>query len=168
MSTQASEHLLFEAVITPHRSLSRRGRTVLLVALIGLNIAVSTGMWWVGAWPVAGFSGVEIGLAVLLLRLNTQAARACELLLLSPGGLRVIRTNRHGRRSEQSLDPTWLNIKLEERPGRVPKLLLGSRESYHEVASQLGEEQKRDLARALATALHDWRNPRFDNQQLRD
>jgi hypothetical protein len=32
----------------------------------------------------------------------------------------------------------------------------------------LGEEQKRDLADALTKALHDWRNPRFDNPQLRD
>jgi uncharacterized membrane protein len=163
-----AEDLLFEAVITPHRSLSRRGRNTLVGALIGLNVLVSTGMWWVGAWPVAGFSGIEIGLAVLLLRLNTRAARACELLLLSAERLAVIRIDRHGRRQEHTLDPSWLNVRLEERPGRVPRLLVGSRNVYQEVAAQLGEEQKRDLAQALKDALHRWRNPRFENAQLQD
>jgi uncharacterized membrane protein len=163
-----ADDLLFEAVITPHRSLSRRGRNTLVGVLIGLNVVVSTGMWWVGAWPVAGFSGIEIGLAVLLLRLNTRAARACELLLLTPQSLAVITIDRHGHRRERTLDPSWLNVRLEERPGRVPRLLVGSRNIYQEVASQLGEEQKRDLAQALKAALHRWRNPRFDNPQLQD
>jgi hypothetical protein len=32
----------------------------------------------------------------------------------------------------------------------------------------LGEDQKRDLAKALRDALHHAHNPRFDNPQLRD
>jgi uncharacterized membrane protein len=72
-----------------------------------------------------------------------------------------------GRRERYSLQPYWLNVVLEERAGTVPKLLLSARGAQYEVARALGEAQKRDLAAALNRALHRWRNPRFDNPQLR-
>jgi hypothetical protein len=36
-----------------------------------------------------------------------------------------------------------------------------------QVATALGEREKRDLAAALRAALHRYRNPVFDNPQLR-
>ncbi|HUW80365.1 MAG TPA: DUF2244 domain-containing protein, partial [Acidocella sp.] len=72
----------------------------------------------------------------------------------------------HGRITGFSMQPYWLNVVLEERAGTVPKLILAARGRSYEVAKQLGEEQKRDLAAALTRALHRWRNPRFENPQL--
>lgn len=159
---------LFQAVIVPHRSLSRRGLTLVLVA-IGLvccaNVAVSLRT---GAWPVGGFAGAELFLAAFLLRRNMRDARASELVLLSEQSLRIIRTDRKGARWERALSPAWLNVQLQERPGRVPALLLSAHGRHEEVGGFLGEAEKRDLAEALAEALHRWRNPRFDNPQLRD
>ena len=57
---------------------------------------------------------------------------------------------------------------LEEDRGRVPRLLLVSRNVREEIGAVLGEQQKRELAEALDGALHRARNPRFDNPQLRD
>lgn len=161
-----SEPILFEAVIVPHRSLSRRGLRLLLIAIgvvCGVNAAVFI---HIGAWPVGGFSGAELLLAAVLLRLNATAARASESLLLTEDALRVVRTDPRGRRAERVLSPAWLTVHLEERPGRVPGLWLGARDVREEVARSLGEDEKRDLARALSEALHRWRNPRFDNPQL--
>ena len=152
----------------PHRSLSRRGLRRLLIAiglLCGINAAVFI---YLGAWPVSGFSGVELLLAAVLLRINAMAGRASELLLLTEDALRVVRTDPKGRRAECVLPPAWLTVQLEERPGRVPGLWLGARGVREEVARSLGEEEKRDLAMALRAALHLWRNPRFDNPQLAD
>ena len=133
----------------------------LLCALIVLRF------WLIGAWPVAGFGVVEIGLAIFLLRLNASRARASELVLLSEDALRIVRTDRHGRRKERVLPVGWLNAVLEEPPGRVPRLLLVARGVREEIADALGEEEKRDLGRRLRDALHRLRNPRFDNPQLR-
>jgi hypothetical protein len=47
-------------------------------------------------------------------------------------------------------------------------LLLTSRAAEEEVGAQLGEDEKRDLAAAIGAAMDRWRNPVFDNQQLRD
>ena len=157
----------FEAVIIPHRSLTRVGLRWLLGFICLLSTLISLGLWYVGAWPVIGFNGVEIALAVVLLRRNARASRASEMLLLSDEGLRVVRTDMAGRRVERRLQSAWLRAELEERAGRVPALWLSDRGGRMEVGAELGEAEKRDLAAALAAALHRHRNPMFDNPQLR-
>lgn len=157
---------VFEAVIVPHRSLSARGLAILVAALAGLCGLIALRFWLIGAWPVACFGVVEIGLAAFLLRLNASRARASELLLLSEDVLRIVRTDWHGRRAEIVLPVGWLNALLEEPPGQVPKLLLVAHGVREEIAASLGEAEKRDLSSALADALHRLRNPRFDNPQL--
>jgi uncharacterized membrane protein len=158
--------ILFEAVIVPHRSLSRRGLWWLLAALAAVcaaNLAIFVRL---RAWPVVGFAGGELVLAALLLRLNVLGGRASELLLLTPESLRVIRTDPKGRRAEVVLPPAWLNVQVEERAGRVPALFVATRGVREELGRVLGEAEKRDLAQALSAALHRWRNPVFDNPQL--
>ena len=152
----------------PHRSLSRRGLLMVMAAVGSLSAGVSTMFWWLGAWPVAGFSGAEVALAVALLRYNARASRASELLLLSDSGLQVLRTDMHGRRTERLLSASWLNVVVHERRGRVPGLYLVGSGQHEEVGAALGEVEKLSLAEALKAALHTWRNPRFDNPQTRD
>ena len=165
---QSAEGILFEAVITPYRSLTLRALRRLLVAICLLCGASGALFVWLGAWPVGIFTLVELLLAGWLFHLNVRAARASELLLLSPHGLRVVRTGPDGRRREVVLPPAWLNVALEERPGRVPALLLVAHGWREEVAQSLGAAEKRDLAGALGQALHAWRHPVFDNPQLRE
>jgi len=160
--------IAFEAIIIPHRSLTRAGLQWLMGVICLLSTAISVGLWFIGAWPVIGFNGAEIALAVVLLRRNARASRASEMLLLSDEGLRIVRTDMNGRRVERNLQPAWLRAGLEERPGRTPALWLSDRSGRMEVGAELGELEKRDLAVALAAALHRHRNPRFDNPQLRD
>lgn len=166
--TDAGPVPIFEAVIVPHRSLSRRARW-LLTGLIGLACAISMAVFvTIGAWPVGGFAGLELLLAAYLIGLNARAARASEILLLSSNGMTITRTDPAGGRLEQRLPAAWLNVVLEERQGRVPALILVSHGLRAEVAASLGEVEKRDLAEALRTALDRWRSPTFDNPQLRD
>ena len=159
---------LFEAVIVPHRSLSRRGRWLLLGAIAAMCTINATVFIVIGAWPVGGFTGIELLLASVMLSINARAARATEMLMLSPSQLRIVRTDIRGIRTERTLPPGWLQVVLHERPGRVPALLLVTHGRQEEVARSLGEAEKRDLAGALEAALRRWRNPQFDNPVLQD
>jgi uncharacterized membrane protein len=166
--TMDQESVAFQAVIVPHRSLSRRGLRLLMTGicvLCGVNAAVFV---HIGAWPVGGFTGVELVLAAVLLRINARGARASELVLLTDRELRIVRTDVKGTRREQVLSPSWMSVRLEDRPASVPRLWLVAGGRQEEVGRSLGEAEKRDLAEALGAALHRWRNPRFDNPQLRD
>lgn len=137
-------------------------------AIMLLSGVISAGLWWVGAWPALGINAVEILLALLLLHWNARQRRACELLLLSDSGLRVVRTDVRGRRQERVLPAAWLRVLLQERQGQTPALLLLARGARLEIAQALGEAEKRDLAWALRDALDRWRHPVFDNPQLRE
>ena len=156
----------FEALITPHRSMGPAGLRRLIAFILIVSGAVSTGLWFAGAWPVVGFNGAEIALAIVLLRRNARQRNTSERLLLSTTGLRIIRTDPAGRQRIRILEGAWLNAVLQERPGRAPALLLVERGRQLEVGTDLGEAEKRDLAEALRAALYRQRNPRFDNPQL--
>jgi uncharacterized membrane protein len=160
--------ILFEAEIPPYRSLSRRGITIVVSVLAVLSLAVTTVAWLIGAWPVAGFSGLEIGAVLVMLRWNARGAESLEILVLTEDSLSIHRADRRGRPSRITLPSAWLNAVLEEPPGQVPSLLLVNRRSRVEVAKGLGEVEKRDLAAALKAALHRLRSPTFDNPQLRE
>jgi uncharacterized membrane protein len=159
--------VLFQALIVPHRSLSPRGVALLCFAIFVISALLALRFWFMGAWPVAGFSVVEVALAVFLLRLNMHRARQSELLLLSEQTLRIVRTDWRGTRREQELPAAWLQVCLESRPATVSRLMVGNRRDHVEIAMSLGEEQKRSLAEALDAALRRARNPEFDNPQLR-
>lgn len=164
-STGAILH--FEAELVPYRSLSPRGLAILLSFLGVVSLGVTTMFWYLGAWPIAGFNGGEMILAAVLLRAHIRSRRAREVLLLTEQTLRILRFDEDGNRDEVSLPAAWLNVVLEERPGRVPSLLVSSHRKHQEVAKMLGDADKRDLAAALKDALHRMRNPVFDNPQLR-
>jgi uncharacterized membrane protein len=162
----AAEPLLFEAIIAPHRSLTARGRRWLIGAIGGLGAVTAFRFWLIGAWPVIAFCVVEIGIAIVLLALSTRQARASELVLLDHESLRIVRVTPGGQRQERILSTAWLNVEVEERPGRVPGLFLVARGIREEIGTVLGETERRDLAQALSRALYLARNPRFRNPQL--
>lgn len=163
----SEDNVLFEAVIVPHRSLGRRGLRNVILLICGLAGLTIVRFLVVRAWPVICFSVAEVGLAVMLLLVNARRARASEMVLLSGDALRILRTDSVGRRTECSLEPGWLNVSLEDEPGRVPRLFLVARGGREEIAATLGEAEKRDLAAALGDALYRLRHPVFDNPQLR-
>ena len=166
LGEDATEASLFEAMIVPHRSLTGRGLRRLIALISGLCALTAFRFWLIGAWPVVVFSIAEVGLAVLLLQVNARRARSSEMILLTDRTLRIVRTTAGGRRQERALAPTWLNVALEESPGRAPRLVLVARGVREEVGASLGEAERRDLAHALTEALHRARNPRFNNPQL--
>jgi uncharacterized membrane protein len=168
ISTVHEPSPLFQAIIVPQRSLSERGQRMLLLAICGMCGLSACVFVRIGAWPVGGFTGVELLLAAVLFRLHARAARASEMLLLTPDALRIVRTAPGGQRQVTTLPQAWLCIRLRERPGRVPALILSTHGREVEVASAIGENAKRDLEQALSAALRNFRNPVFDNPQLRE
>ncbi len=160
--------VLFQALIVPHRSLSRRGLRLLAAFIAGVSTLIAIRVWLLGAWPAVAFGVVEVALALGLLGLNARHARASELVVLTAATLSVTRTDAGGRCHERRLPSAWLNVVLKEEPARVPRLLLACRDASEEIGAALGEAERRELAAALREAMWRMRNPLFDNPQLRD
>ena len=163
---------LFEALISPNRSLSHRGKIRLLAVLTAGCALMAVRAVSLGAWPVAAFGVVELGLAGLLFWLHARSQKQTELLLLSRDSFRLIHTGPDGTRRQATLPLRWLAVELEERAGRVPGLYVRCRGEQmelrrHEIARVLGDAEKRDLAASLQEAVDQLHRPTFDNWQLR-
>jgi uncharacterized membrane protein len=163
MDAASGKHgvLYFEAELRPHRSLSRKALLLVLGGMMLGSLYVTTLMYFLGAWPVIGFNGADITLAALLFWLNTRSARAREIIRLYDDVLEITDISPGGQKQVTTLPPDWARVELKERPGSVPALLFRARDTVREIARQLGEAQKRDLAEALNRALVRRRSPRF-------
>ncbi|HEY4044704.1 MAG TPA: DUF2244 domain-containing protein [Rhodopila sp.] len=158
---------VFEALIVPHRSLTRAGLAVVLGVLMVGTTAVALRFWLWGAWPVVAFSFIDVPLLVALLAINQRRARASELIMLDSTQLTVTRTDWKGRRKQDSLPAAWLRIDLDATKG-IPRVVLSSHGRLCEIGAFLPEPDKMSLFDALRRAIYHAANPRFDNPQLRD
>lgn len=164
-----AEPVLFQAVCTPPRSFTWGGFRVLAILLLCFGGLTGALFLSLGAWPILPFLGAEAGFALALVALHARgAARATEILLLTPGRLSIARTDTRGRQEEVVLDPYWARLTYEENPAHAGVLRLASRGRVVEIGRDLAADEKAALHRALAGALARARRPDFDNPQLRD
>ena len=154
---------LFDARLTPHRSLTQ-GNVRLLVALFAaVGAATSLPFIVLGAWPVAGFMGLDVLILYLAFRANFGAARAYEDIVVTPIELLLAKVSARGLRREFRFHPAWVHLdKDEHEEFGVQRLSLRSRGRSVEVAAFLGPDAKADLAVGLNRALSEARRgPRF-------
>jgi len=163
MSDPADFHI-FETRLHPHRSLTRQNFWMLIGFLALINLITSILFVIIGAWPVAGFLGLDVLLIYVAFRANFRAARAYEELCVTPLDVSVSRISERGARKEWHFNPNWVRLEREEMEEfGTQRLSLVSRGRKLEIGSFLGPDAKSDLANHLNLALAEARRgPRFD------
>ena len=145
--------LLFDAVLTPNRSLSRDGFVVLIALFALACCTLGIGFYRAGAWPVFGFFGLEIVLVWGAFKLSYRAGRLTEVVRLSPEALVVRRIQPSGRMREWRFQPYWLRVLIDDPPRHDSPLILTSHGRRLAIGAFLTADERHDLARALTTAL---------------
>ena len=143
----------FRAVLHPHRSLDPRGFLILMLALGGVSFITGLVFLSMGAWPVMGFFGLDVLLVYLAFKLNYRAARAYELVELTPATLKLTRVTPSGRSKEFEFNPYWVRVRFIEHPDGSNNLKLTSHGREFEFGRLLNDEERRDFARVLEGAL---------------
>ena len=156
-SPGCADPLAFERVLLPHRSLPPAGFHVLMLILGCLSVLVGIGFVAVGAWPIVGFFGLDVGLVYLAFRLSYRSARQREILRLAGDDFTVERVDIYGERRLWRFQPFWLRVVLEERPDESNRLFLASHGKRFAIADFLGAPMRRELAASLGAALTRWR-----------
>lgn len=149
--------VFFERVLLPHRSLPPRGFNILMLLLGLVSLGVGIGFVSIGAWPVCGFFGLDVGLIYLAFRLSYRSARQREILRLAGDDFTVERIDIYGERRVWHFQPFWLRVILLERPDESNRLLLASHGKSLPIADFLGAPTRRELADTLRSALSRWR-----------
>lgn len=145
--------LLFDAVLTPHRSLSPRGFVILMAAVCLVSFGAGLAFFLVGAWPVVGFLGFDVLLIYLAFRINYRHARMYERVELARDRLVVRRVDHWGKERRWDFQPTWLQVLIDEPPAHDSRLTLRSHGRSLDVGHFLTAEERLDLAKALRQAL---------------
>jgi uncharacterized membrane protein len=155
--TNAADEPIFRALLTPHRSLGRRGFLVLMGMLGGFWLAVGAFFMSIGAWPVFGFFGLDVLLIYVAFKLNYRAARAREEVSVSRTALDIRKVAPSGRSEEHRFRTLWTRFRVarHEEIGIVGMNVEGDGRSVP-IGGFLNPDDRESFAaafgRALATA----------------
>ncbi len=157
-----AEPVLFSTRLHPHRSLTPRQSRLLLLAIGGISAASTLPFVIMGAWPVAGFMGLDVLAITLAFRASFRSARAYEDVEVTFLQLTLAKVSPKGARAEWRFNPSWVRLERKEHVEfGTQRLDLVARASRVEVAGFLGPDAKErfadDLGRALAEARRGYR-----------
>jgi uncharacterized membrane protein len=146
---------LFSALLTPHRSLNRTGFLVLMAFVCAVSFIAGGVFWWMGAWPVFGFFGLDVLVIYWAFRVNFRRAAASEEITVTPSELRVRRISHRGHVVEWVLNPLWVQFEQKAHAEfGIEHLYLVSRGRRVSIGSFLGPDEKASFAKALSVALN--------------
>lgn len=141
--------LLFDAVLRPYRSLSAQAFKVMLIAVIVVNVAVASVFIAQGAFPVAGFLGLDVLALWLAFRWNYRAGEIAEYVQVAPGSVHVAAIDKHGAATHWVLNPIWARVAQDGRG-----VLIRAGDGQMRIGAFLSPKECASFADALSLALH--------------
>lgn len=147
---------IFEATLTPYRSLSARGSLWLVAIIASIWSVMSLSFVAMGAWPVLGFFGIDIVLFGWLIWLNVRDARRKETVFVSRTILEVKRFCPKGLRRElHRFNPfgTKLDVARHDEFGVTKLSLIARGKPRVTVGDFLNPDDKESFAKALGSAM---------------
>lgn len=149
-----AEEPIFRALLTPYRSLSRRG-FVIMMLFIGL-VSLMVGLYFLsrGAWPVFGFFGLDVLAIYIAFRLSYRSGRAREEVTVSRTSLEIRKIAPSGRIKQHLFNPLWAKFKVarHEEIGITAMAVTGHGKSVP-LGGFLNPDDRESFAGAFARAL---------------
>lgn len=151
---EAAERPVFDATITPHRSLGQDGFRIVMTLVCMISVAASIPFMVLGAWPVAGFFGLDAIALFIAFKVNFNAARAFERIIVTPLEVLLRKVSHRGREKIWRSNPAWTRLEREDDEDYgLLALSLVSRGQRTVVASALSPQEREGFAEALGSAL---------------
>jgi len=146
---------VWQATLTPHRSLTKQGFVVVMGLVLAVNLVVAGMFVALGAWPIAGFAGLDVLLVWWAFRANFADARQLERISVTEHELVVDRLRENRPPEQQRFVRRWVRVELEEDRDRdlIGRLLLVSGPTRVTVGDFLAPEERKTLASALKSAI---------------
>lgn len=159
-----AERPVFDATITPHRSLGQNGFRIVMTLVCLASVVSSIPFVVLGAWPVAGFFGLDLLALFIAFKVNFRSARAFERIIVTPLEVLLRKVSQHGKEAVWRSNPAWTRLEREhDEDYGLLGLTLVSRGRSTPVASALSPQERAGFADALGSALASARRgPDFD------
>ncbi|MGO4285001.1 DUF2244 domain-containing protein [Bosea sp. UNC402CLCol] len=163
-SRDAARRPVFDATITPHRSLGQHGFRIVMTLVCLASVVSSIPFVVLGAWPVAGFFGIDVLALFIAFHVNFRHARAFERIVVTPLEVFLRKVSHHGREAVWRSNPAWTRLeKQADEDYGLLGLTLVSRGRSVPVAAALSPQERAGFADALGAALaRARRGPDYD------
>lgn len=150
---------IFQALLQPYRSLERNGFIILMSALIICWLSVSFVFFSIGAWPILGFIGLDIGLIYWAFQANYRTARIREEISVSKAALHIRQITASGRVTNYQFNPFWTKFHIDRQPDiGITAMNIESRGRILKIGSFLNPDDRENFANAFSSALHEAKN----------
>lgn len=137
-----------DAMLRPHRSLSGAAFRLMLAALVAVNAIVAIVFWVGGAYPVAGFLGLDVLALWLAFRASYRSGNAEQRVCVARDCVYVFASGSNGSQAHWALNPIWARV---ESSGDGVRVHAGG--GYIRLAAFLAPSERASFAAAFSAAL---------------
>lgn len=150
-----------DAVISPNRSLSRRGFIILISVMTVINAVTAFGFYAIGAAPIPFFLGFDL-VAVVVAFAVSRRPGPNERIQVTADEVRVLMRSREGAEHIVWSSPTaFTQVDLNGDAGAAGDLRLRLSGRYLPVATTLSRPERLAFAQALHEAIRQARGGGF-------
>ena len=144
--------------IYPNQSLTPKGFIILMFLITIPAGFIGIAFYLTGAWPVLGFMGLEIILIYIAFKILFYRNKFYEHIVLNNKKLNVFFNKQNKVLKKIELEPTWLQVKIEDIYKNKDMLTLSSHGKKIILGSFLIPEERQVLAKTIRSGLNDWKN----------
>lgn len=153
--------LYMDAVLTPNRSLSRKGLLALLAGFGIFNLMVAIFFLVIGAFPIPVFLGLDFAGILFAFHVNNRRARIAERVRVSADHVEVTREADGQAQMLWSSPTAFTQVSFDPDERRGPHLRVKQAGQAMTLAQSLGPAERSDFAEALQTAIRSARAERY-------
>ncbi len=150
-----------DAVITAHRSLSRRGFIVLIGVLTAINSVSAAFFLHLGAGPVPIFLGLDVAAVAIAFSASRRAALRHERVQVTAEEVTVTLCSPRGDHTVWISPTAFTRVVLAGAAGSEDDLWIGLSDRSLRVARALSRAERIDFAKALDRAIWQARSARL-------
>lgn len=150
-----------DAVLEPPRSLSGRGLNRVMMILGGASLLSGLGFVFMGAWPVAGFMGLEILALWLVFRWSFRSQRARTYVRVTADAVELRRIDARGRERQARMSSYFARVEYDPSASGAHALRLATSRSAYPLGEHLNAVERETFAQRLSQALDAARRERY-------
>mgnify|MGYP001186512070 CR=1 FL=1 len=140
--------------IYPNNSLSQKGFYILMIFITLPCLFIGGMFFFMGAWPVLGFMGLELILIYIFFKILFHKNNFYEHVTLDKSKFNIHYSNKNKIFNTIVLEPTWIKVNIEN---KNKTLIISTHGKTIELGKCLALKEKTNLAETIKSALINWK-----------
>ena len=156
-----------DAVLEPPRSLSPRGFNRVMLFLGVMSLIPGLIFYFMGAWPIVGFLGLDVLAVWAVFKLNFRSQTARTYVRVTAEAVDVRKVDGWGRERCTHMPSHFARVEFDRAATGPDALRLASSAKAYSLGEHLTPRERETFARRLSQAIRDARRERHTHDQDR-